>query len=140
YSSLTEVLITQGQILRAQGHAAAAYGALSEALRFAWAVGPRLFVAAALEGLGSIEIARGEAERAISILAAASALRVRMNTPVRPVDQATVEQALATARSMLGDNAFAAVWTEAQSLPVEQILNGLPSVAAFTAVRDRSET
>jgi tetratricopeptide (TPR) repeat protein len=136
YSSLTEVLITQGHILRAQGHTAAAYSVLSEALRFAWAVGPRLFVAAALEGLASIESVRGEAPRAISLLAAASALRVRMNTPVRPVDQAMVDQALATARSISGEAAFAAAWAEAQSLPVDQILDRLPSVAAFTAVRD----
>jgi hypothetical protein len=51
-----------------------------------------------------------------------------------------VDYALATARSTIGADTFAAVWAEAQSLPVEQILNGLPSVAAFTAVRDRSET
>ncbi|HEX9373659.1 MAG TPA: AAA family ATPase, partial [Roseiflexaceae bacterium] len=44
-----------------------------------------------------------------------------------------VDQALATARSMIGADAFAAVWEEAQSLRVEQILNGLPSVAALTA-------
>src|SRR5262249_57865239 len=108
-----------------------------EALRFAWAVGPRLFVAAALEGLATLEIARGEAQRTGQLLAAASALRVRMNTPVRPVDQATLEQALATARSMPGDKAFAAVETEAQSLPVEQILRTIPSVTAFAALGDR---
>ena len=34
---------------------------------------------------------------------------------------------------MIGADAFAAVWTEAQALPVEQILSGLPSFAALTA-------
>jgi tetratricopeptide (TPR) repeat protein len=53
---------------------------------------------------------------------------------------ALVNHALATARSMLGETTFAAVWAEAQSLPVEQILSGLPCFAALTAVRDRSET
>src|SRR5262249_33851313 len=138
YSSLAEVLITQGHILRAQGHTAAAYGALSEALRFAWAVGPRLFVAASLEGLASIEIARGEAQRTVQLLASASVLRAQMGTPVRPVDQAAVEQALTNARSTLGDDTFAAVWAEAQVMPLEQILSTIPSAASFAALRDRS--
>jgi WD40 repeat protein/predicted ATPase len=138
YSSLAEVLITQGHILRAQGHAAAAYNTLSEALRFAWAVGPRLFVAASLEGLAGIEIARGEAQRTVHLLAAASALREQMGTPQRPVDQAAVEQALASARSTLGDDTFAAVWAEAQAMPLEQILSAILSAAPFAALGDQS--
>jgi tetratricopeptide (TPR) repeat protein len=39
---LAEVLITLEQIARAQGDATAALGAMTEALRLAWAVGPRL--------------------------------------------------------------------------------------------------
>jgi len=131
--SLAEVLITLGQILRARGEGAAAYTALREALQFAWAVGPRLMVAAALEGVASVVATQGHAELAAGLLAAASALRTQMSTPVRPVDQADVERTLATARSILGEEAFAAVWAEAQALPVEQILSGLPSVAALTA-------
>ena len=75
----------------------------------------------------------GQGDLAVRLLAAASALREQMGTPVRPVDQAAVEQALATARSILDEEAFAAVWAEAQALPVEQILSGLPSGAALTA-------
>jgi hypothetical protein len=45
-----------------------------------------------------------------------------MGTPVRPADQAGVDTALATARSILGADAFAAVWAEAQTLPLEQLL------------------
>jgi tetratricopeptide (TPR) repeat protein len=121
-SSLAEVLITQGQIVRAQGDNEAAYRALTEALRLAWAVGPRLLVAAALEGIANVVAAQQQAELAARLLAAASVLRVQMGAPVRPVDQAGVEQTLATARSRLGD-AFATVWAEAQALPLEQILS-----------------
>jgi hypothetical protein len=134
------VLITLGKIAQAQGDAVAAYGALTEALRLASALGPRLMVAAALEGLARVVGAQGHAELAVRLLAAASALRVQMGAPVRPADQAMVDHALATARSMMGADVFAAVWVEAQSLPVEHIINGLPSVAVFTAVRDRSAT
>ena len=139
-ASRAEVLITLGKIAQAQGDAVAAYGALTEALRLASALGPRLMVAAALEGLARVVGAQGHAELAVRLLAVASALRVQMGAPVRPADQAMVDHALATARSMMGADVFAAVWVEAQSLPVEHIINGLPSVAVFTAVRDRSAT
>jgi hypothetical protein len=120
---LSEVLITLGTILRAQGDAAAAYEALTEALRFAWAVGPRLFVAIALEGVASVVVSQGDAELATRLLAGASALRAQMGAPVRPVDQADLKQALATARSALGEDAFATVWVEAQTRSLEQIIS-----------------
>ena len=135
--SLAEALITLGKIMLAQGDAAAAYGAITEALRLAQGVGPRLFVAASIEGLASVVAEHGQGDLTIRLLPAASPLRVQMGAPVRPADQAMVDHALATARSMIGADVFAAVWTEVQSLPVEQIVNGLPSVAVFTAVRDR---
>ena len=124
--SLAEVLITLGQVLWAQGEGAAAYTTLTEALHFAWAVGPRLMVAPALEGLASVVVAQRRAELATHLLAAASALRAQMGTPVRPVDQGAVDQALATARSTLGDDVYAAEWAEAQALPLEQILKTIP--------------
>jgi hypothetical protein len=136
-ASLAEVLITLGKIERAQGDNETAFRALTEALRLAWAVGPRLLVAAALEGLAAVVVAQGQAELAARLLAAASVLRVQMGTPIWPVDQAAVEQTLATARSRLGD-AFAPVWAEAQALPLEQILSTIPGVAAFAALGDQS--
>jgi hypothetical protein len=96
-------------------------------------VGPRLFVAAALEGLAGLASQPEHAALAARLLGAASALRAEMGIPVRPVDRAAVEQALATARSALGADAFAAVWAEAQALPLEQIVSAIPSLAVFAA-------
>ena len=124
--------IMLGQILQAQGAGAEANTALTEALRLAQAVGPRLLVAAALEGLASVVVAQGHAELAARLLAAASVLRVQMGTPLRPVDQAGVDQSLAIGRAALGADAFAAVWAKGQALRLEQILNTLPSAAAFS--------
>jgi predicted ATPase/transcriptional regulator with XRE-family HTH domain len=139
-ASLAEVLITLGYILKAQGDVVAARGAMTEALRLAWVVGPRLLVAASLEGLASVAAEQGHADLTARLLATAAALRADMGAPVRPADQAAVDAALESAQSNLSAGAFAAMWAEAQSLPAEQILNDLPSVAMFTAVRDRSET
>jgi predicted ATPase/transcriptional regulator with XRE-family HTH domain len=125
-ASLAEVLITLGQILHAQGDGAGAYRALNEALQIAQALGPRLLVAAALEVLADLMIAHGEAQPAAQLLAAAAALRTQMGTPVRRIDQARLAQTLAIAQSALGADVFAAVWLEAQTLPIDLILSSKP--------------
>jgi tetratricopeptide (TPR) repeat protein len=130
-ASLAEVLITLGTILKVLGDVAAAHGAMTEALRLAWAVGPRLLVAAALEGLAGLAIQAQRAELAVQLLAGAAALRVHMGTPVRPVDQAALSNTLATAQSILGADVFAAEWEEAQAMPLEQLLKTIPDAAAF---------
>ena len=136
-ASLAEVLISLGKIMWAQGDAVAAYDALTEALRLAQAVGPRLMVPYALEQLADVVVARGQTQLAVQCLAGASALREQMGTPVRPVDQAAVAQTLATARVALGADDFAAVWSETQVQPFEQILRTIPSSTAFAALGER---
>jgi len=74
-------------------------------------------------------VAQGHAELATRLVAAASALRAQMGTPVWPVDQAAVEQTLAATRSRLGNAAYASIWEAAQELPLEQILSIIPSMA-----------
>jgi WD40 repeat protein len=153
---LAEVLITLGRILHAQGNVAAAYAALTEALRLAWDVGPRLMVAATLEALGSLAAEPGgsnpagsaaaealppeiplrgaDADLAVRLLAAAAMLRTQMGTPVRPVEQSTIERTLTTARASLGETAaFAAVWSNAEQQPLEEILGAIPRAASFSA-------
>jgi WD40 repeat protein/predicted ATPase/transcriptional regulator with XRE-family HTH domain len=121
--SIAEVLVTVGQIARAQGDQAAANTALTEALRLARAVGPHLTVAAALEGLAGLATQPSQTLRAVQLLAAASALRAQMGTPVRLADRSAVEHALAAARSSLGDDGLAAAWATAEQQPLEQILS-----------------
>jgi predicted ATPase len=121
--SVGEVLITVGQITRAQGHAAQAYEVFVEALRLALALGPRLIVPAALEGLGGLAAQAGQAELSGRLLGVAAVLRAQMGTPMRPVDRAAVEHALATARAALGADAFAAAWASAAELPLDQLLD-----------------
>jgi tetratricopeptide (TPR) repeat protein len=134
--SLAEVLITFGKIALARGDEAAAYTALIEALQHAWAVGPHLMVAPALEGLASVLVAQGHVELAARLMAAAAAVRAQMGTPVWPADRAAVEQTLATARSTLSDTTFTHIWAEAQSVPLEQILYRIPSATAFAGLDD----
>ena len=125
--SLAEVLVTVGHIARAQGKLVAAYAASLEALRLAQVVGPRLLVANALEGLAGVVLTGDQAQLAVQLLGVATRLRAQMSTPVRPVDKAAVDQALATTRSILGPDTFAATWQVAQALALEDLLDTIPA-------------
>ncbi len=122
-ASLAEVLLTTGHILRAQGLFAEAQQAWTEALQLAWTQGPRLMVIGAAEGLACVEAEQGQMTLAVSLLGAASALRTQMGTPVRPADQPVLEQVRVRLREELGDDTFETLWTEAQLLPLEQLVN-----------------
>lgn len=120
--SLAEVLVTLGAVLLAQGDLDGAYEALIESLRLAWGTAPRLLIAAALEGLGCVLVPRGQAPMAVTALAAAALLRLGMGAPLRPADRPVYDRAMAAARSKLGANDFGALWAEAQSMPLEQVI------------------
>ena len=126
-ASVAEVLVTLGSILNALGDITAAYDALSEALRLAWVVGPRLLMATALEGLAATLTPRGQTRRAAQYLAAADQLRRQMGAPLRPADRAAYEATFAAAKTALGDAAFVSAWAAAAGLTLEQILSDAPN-------------
>jgi tetratricopeptide (TPR) repeat protein len=123
-SSMAEVLVTVGRVRSAQGDAAAARANLVQALRLAWAKGPRLVVAMALEELGVQTIQQKRAQHGVQLLAATAALRQAMGAPVRPADRPALEGALAVARTALGAAAYTAAWDTGQTLPLEQVVAG----------------
>jgi hypothetical protein len=114
--------VTLGRVRDAQGATTAAHAHLAEALGLAWAAGPRLFVAAALEELGVLAVRQGHGQDGVQLLGAAAALREAMGAPIRPADRHAVEEALAVARTALGSLPFAEAWDLGQNLPVEQIV------------------
>lgn len=120
--SLAEGLVTLGQVLAAQGDAAAAHAALLEALHFGWNIGPRLMVAAGLEVLAGLVVQSGgtqSATVAVQALATASALREQMGAPVRPADRPAIEATWMTIRATFDAAAISKIWatTTALSLP-----------------------
>jgi non-specific serine/threonine protein kinase len=122
WPNLAEVLVTLGRVRGAQGAALVAQGHLSEALGLAWAQGPRVVVAAALEGLGVLEVRQGHSEDGVQLLGAAAALREPMGTPIRPADRQAVEDTLAGARTVLGSPSFVDAWDIGRSRPLEHIV------------------
>jgi non-specific serine/threonine protein kinase len=120
--SQAEVLVTVGRVREAQGEAAAAQASLTEALTLAWAKGPRLVVAMALEALGAQAVGKGHAQQGVRLLAAVAMLRQTMGTPIRPADRPSIERTLATARTTLGDAPFTNAWATGETLPLEEAI------------------
>ena len=120
--NLAEVLVTVGRVKGAEGQMAAARASLAEALRLAWAKGPRWVVAAALEELGVQAIRQGQARHGVTLLAAAARLRETMGTPVRPADRRAIEVALTMAEVTTAPTAYAEAWAAGRSLPLEQVV------------------
>lgn len=121
-TGLAESLVTWGNVLRAQGELAAAHDALMEALRLAWANGPRLFVAYALEGLAGVMLQSNQAPLGVRFLSASSMLRTKMVVSVRPSDQAMVEATGNALELAVGERAFETMWLETQEQPLERFI------------------
>jgi tetratricopeptide (TPR) repeat protein len=120
--SLAEVLVTLGHILSAQGELRAAQTALTESLRLAWIVGPRLMMVNGLEALAQVMVHTAQQRLAVQALSMASKLRLQMGTPVRPADQPMVEQTLASLHSSLDIPVFKDLWVKADERSLEAIL------------------
>jgi len=120
--NLAEVLVTLGRVRGGQGAATTAWASLAEALTLAWAKGPRVVVAAALDALGVLAMQQGPARQGVHLLGAAARLRQDMGAPVRPADRPEVEGALAAARASLGGVAFDEAWAAGQTRPLAQIV------------------
>jgi tetratricopeptide (TPR) repeat protein len=128
--SLAEVLVTLSRVRAAQGDGMAARAHLVEALRLAWAEGPRVFATAVLEALAVAAGRKQQAWQAVHLLSTAARLRQAMGAPAWPIDQPAIEDALAAARAALSDDAYAAAWSIGQRQPVEQIVARVTSPGA----------
>ncbi|MBZ0303701.1 MAG: tetratricopeptide repeat protein [Anaerolineae bacterium] len=124
-SGLAEVLIALGYIQLAQQELAAAHDSLAEALRYAWTLGPRLMVAAALEAMAAVTTESGASMSAIRYLAASSGMRTEMGTLMRPADRPILERTQARLQSTLEMSDFALAWSEAAALPLEQVVQAV---------------
>jgi predicted ATPase/transcriptional regulator with XRE-family HTH domain len=133
-SSLGEVLITHGHILRAQGDAAGAYRAMTESLGIVQSLGPRVMLPFVLEGLAGLLAQQRQAHLGVQLLGAAGAVRAQMGTPARPLDKVLENRELSSARSSLGAGIFAQLQEEGERVPLEQLLGTIPSQASFEAL------
>jgi tetratricopeptide (TPR) repeat protein len=116
--SLAEILVTVGRAREALGDVATAAAALDQALRVAWAEGPRWLMAYSLEAAAVLVVQHGQVRVGSQLLGGADALRAAMGAPPAPYFRAEIDAALAETRN---DTVLVSVWNEAHTLSPEEL-------------------
>jgi len=86
-----------------------------------------------LEGLGAVMLAQGQPARATLVWSAAARLRGVQGIPMSPLEREDYRQAEAIARSRLGEQAFASLWTRGQAMTREQAFTAATQEATSPA-------
>jgi predicted ATPase len=82
----------------------------ARALRLFTSLGSKSGTAFAMEGMAVAEAASGTPTRAISLLAAADALREAAGAPAWPAERLALDRVIEDARTAVGETAFEAAW------------------------------
>jgi predicted ATPase/class 3 adenylate cyclase len=118
-----ESLMGLARLAMAQGNSALGLHRYQECLTMLHELDYQAFFPVCMEGLGTVIAAQGDPGKAARLWGTAAALREDMDAPRHPVDRAEYEQAVAAARSRLGEEAFAAEWAQGRAMPLEQTIN-----------------
>jgi tetratricopeptide (TPR) repeat protein len=110
-----------GRIKAYQGDSAAALAYYEQSLAVAHEVHDDWLYAYCLEGWASVVAKQGKCEWAARLWGAAESSRERCGIPLAPLDRADYEPAVAAARVLLGEPAFAAAWAEGRTMTFEQV-------------------
>jgi predicted ATPase/transcriptional regulator with XRE-family HTH domain len=111
-----------GQLTLNQGDAASARSLIEESLVLFREMGSRWGIAFSLEGLADVAGVQGDPAWAARLWGTAEALREARGTPLQPAYSTDYEQSVATARTRLGEKAFAKAWAEGRMMTPEQVL------------------
>jgi predicted ATPase/DNA-binding winged helix-turn-helix (wHTH) protein/Tfp pilus assembly protein PilF len=116
--SLTDL----GYIYCEQGRYEAAHATYREALEAFADLGHRRGIARALEGSACLAAARGQADRAIKLAAAAAHLRHLISAPLPQAEQLKLDQTLLPAWQSLGEPEGQRAWADGSSMNLEKAI------------------
>jgi DNA-binding CsgD family transcriptional regulator/tetratricopeptide (TPR) repeat protein len=86
-----------------------------------------------LEGLAEVVAAQGEGAWAARLWGAAEAMRDDLHAPLPSVFRTEHEQAIAAARTQIGEKAFTAAWAQGRGMTLEQVLAAQGAVTMATS-------
>ncbi len=119
---LAEVPARLGDIARAEGKFEEARSFYEAGLQHAWKIGERRLGAPSLEGLASLAIRQGHAERAARLFGAAEALRESLKWPMRPPDRKEYSHSVEATGNSLGPGAFVSEWSAGREMTSDEVL------------------
>jgi predicted ATPase/DNA-binding winged helix-turn-helix (wHTH) protein/predicted negative regulator of RcsB-dependent stress response len=111
-----------GKIYCEQGDYDAAQSAYREALKIFVDLGHRRGLARILEGCACLALARGHAERALKLAAAAAHLRRLIGAPLLRAEQLKLDQTLLAAWESLSESEGRNAWAEGSAMSVEEAI------------------
>jgi non-specific serine/threonine protein kinase len=119
-----QVLMSLGYLAVERGDTVVAQARLTESLEIFRALGHPMGLSTTLDGFACIAAARGEAERALRLDGAATALRdaTGMRLPPSLCFTRTIERTVTPARQALGQAAAAAAWSAGRAMPLESAI------------------
>ena len=91
-----------------------------EGLTLCWESGAKLETIQMLEGLARVAVVQEDHERSARLLGAAEGIRDAIGAPLPPADYDEHEGTVTFLKAELGEEAFAAVWTEGGALALEE--------------------
>ena len=119
---IAESLTVLAQLEASQGDLAAARTLYEESLTLARERNYKDLLPSCLEGLAGVVAAQGEPVWAVRLWGAMEILREIMGAPIPPSERAAYVRSVAAAHTQLGEQAFAAAWSEGRTMSLEQVL------------------
>jgi predicted ATPase/DNA-binding CsgD family transcriptional regulator len=109
-----------GWLALTQGQHAEAQARFAESLTRFQDLGEVMPIADSLEGLAALAAARGEHERALRLVGAATAVRERVGAPLHPIRRTRRDRWLDPLRQVVGEPTVEQAWASGQALTLDQ--------------------
>jgi tetratricopeptide (TPR) repeat protein len=121
-SAEPSLFTSMGMVALDESDADRAEASFCESLTYTRIRGPLYDVAMNLEGLASVAVLRGLAQRAAQLFGAADAIRTRIGIPMWPVNRLLHDRHVASVRAALGNEGFRIAWEAGYTMAVEQVI------------------
>jgi predicted ATPase/DNA-binding SARP family transcriptional activator len=127
-------LFNLGRVSALQDRHAHAAQLFEEALGRARELGYREMIAYCLKGIGEVLAAQGDAESSSRLLGACDELFDELGAHVEAIERKTYERTVENLKGTLGDDGFAAAYSEGRAMPLERVVAmGARALSAATA-------
>ena len=130
---IASTLVDLGNLARGEKDYATANSLYRECIKLFQELEHKRGIARLLECFACSASAQFEAERALRLAGAASALRENIGAPLTPVEQAKLEASLSSARQVLGDATGTIAWLEGWAMRIERAIEEALAPEAATS-------
>jgi non-specific serine/threonine protein kinase len=137
---LVIVLNELGRLAFLEGDVVEASRRFGESLGLCWSTIDLWSLPKALEGLAGVAVLTAQPERAVRLLAAATALRDRTGAPVMIADRGYYEQIVQRSRQQLSSDHLATTWDAGRALPLEDVVAEALALADDPVPPDKPST